>query len=388
MPVPKGLRGNARVDHLSVRRFDRKSGSTFRSDALSIRDLARKLTREEQFVRGNDTAESDDDFDDEVYAPPRKGGRAMSLHEGAARMTANDLGVDPDLAAKAGPAAAKALGALSDANSAEDSAEKTRCIRRAQKHLRMIDPSRHGKLIQQIQARLLAAQGRGGDTEVAHVTPGELVLPPDLQTPELMALLQDAADARGIDVARLFVGNVRNSINPRTRTREFKAIDPNNPDPTIETFTVTAPAPNSFIDYGTFQIPTVSSPDPGFGIGNEPWLNAPTPDDSNIIPQPSQPDPDIEEIVVTAPRKEPGTLTPWDILRAIVADARSVSDDDLVLARKLGLGTAAMGGFVGGLSVGGADAIPRMNRHIEFRGKKGGAALTGTVGAISAAATW
>jgi len=29
-------------------------------------------------------------------------------------------------------------------------------------------------LIQQIQARLLAAQGRGGDTEVAHVTPGEL----------------------------------------------------------------------------------------------------------------------------------------------------------------------------------------------------------------------
>jgi len=59
---------------------------------------------------------------------------------------------------------------LSDANSAEDSAEKTRSIRRAQKHLHTIDPSRHGKLIQQIQARLLAAQGRGGDTEVAHVT--------------------------------------------------------------------------------------------------------------------------------------------------------------------------------------------------------------------------
>ncbi len=35
------------------------------------------------------------------------------------------------------------------------------------------------------QARALAAQGRGADTKVAHVAPGEIVLPKALQTPEV-----------------------------------------------------------------------------------------------------------------------------------------------------------------------------------------------------------
>jgi len=258
-------------------------------------------------------------------------------------------------------------------------------VRRAQKHLRLIDPSRHGKLIQQIQARLLAAQGRGGDTEVAHVTPGELVLPPDLQTPELMALLQDAADARGINVARLFVGSARNSINPRTRTREFKAPDPNNPDPTIETFTVTAPAPSNAIEYGTF-LPTISTPDPGFGIGGEPWLVNENP---AVATQP-QPDPGIEEIVVTAPPpklldrlREWFEKTPrfyqaeWDRFKEIHANPAGYSDDDLawanawVQASTLGIGTLS-----GALTVG-IDSLT--SRKIPRNLRVGVGGLVGTV---------
>jgi len=258
---------------------------------MSIRDLARKLTREEQFVRGNTTDDSDDDFHNEVSAPPRKGHRATGLREGASRMMASDLGIDPDLAAKAGPAAAKVLGALSDANNAEDSAEKTRCIRRAQKHLQTIDPTRHGPLVQQLQARLLAAQGRGGDTEVAHVTPGELVIPPNLQTPEILSLLQEAAFARGIDITRLFVGSEGNSINPRTGAGEFAFVGRGDPLP------------------GTH----LKDP-PGFGMGGWPnmggsivegWANDGGfsgngfgYNSGNQLPQPPE---GIETITVTAP---------------------------------------------------------------------------------------
>ena len=38
-------------------------------------------------------------------------------------------------------------------------------------------------------AEQLAAEGRGHDTEVAHVTPGEMVIPHLFQTPEVLAAL-------------------------------------------------------------------------------------------------------------------------------------------------------------------------------------------------------
>jgi len=68
--------------------------------------------------------------------------------------------------------------------------------------------------------------GRGGDTEIAHVTPGEVVIPARMQTPEVMAALMTAAAEAGVDPARLVVGSERNSINPQTGQAEFYYAGP------------------------------------------------------------------------------------------------------------------------------------------------------------------
>ena len=60
-----------------------------------------------------------------------------------------------------------------------------------------------------------------GDARIAHVTPGEIVIPRRLQTPELMAALARAAQTAGLDPRRFQVGNRRNSVNPRTGQAEF-----------------------------------------------------------------------------------------------------------------------------------------------------------------------
>jgi len=112
-------------------------------------------------------------------------------------------------------------------------------------------------------AETLADQGRGDDTEIAHVTPGELVIPQALQNPEVLAALRRAAAAHNIPLERLTVGNARNSINPETGAAEF---DPNiyrYDGPDMEEIVVTTPReqglvqlpqnlPNSgFYNYGT-----------------------------------------------------------------------------------------------------------------------------------------
>jgi peptidoglycan L-alanyl-D-glutamate endopeptidase CwlK len=71
------------------------------------------------------------------------------------------------------------------------------------------------------EAEELAHQGRGNDTEIAHVALGELVLPEILQSPEVMAAVRQAAAARNIPFERLRVGSPRNSINPNTGAPEF-----------------------------------------------------------------------------------------------------------------------------------------------------------------------
>src|SRR5262249_30890445 len=77
-------------------------------------------------------------------------------------------------------------------------------------------------------ARAVAAQGRGGDSEIAHLTPGEMVIPKRLQTPEVLAALQRAA---GGSIARFTVGHPTNRTNPKTGAPEFddddQAPDPN-----------------------------------------------------------------------------------------------------------------------------------------------------------------
>lgn len=71
------------------------------------------------------------------------------------------------------------------------------------------------------QAAQLAAQGRGEDTEIAHVARGEMVIPEAFQTPELLAVLHRAAAKNGVPLDRLRVGSRRNSINPKTGLPEF-----------------------------------------------------------------------------------------------------------------------------------------------------------------------
>jgi hypothetical protein len=74
---------------------------------------------------------------------------------------------------------------------------------------------------QKRHAEELAAQGRGEDTEIAHLAPGEFVVPEALQTPEFMAALRHAAADRGISLEMLRVGSTGNQINPNTGTPEF-----------------------------------------------------------------------------------------------------------------------------------------------------------------------
>jgi murein DD-endopeptidase MepM/ murein hydrolase activator NlpD len=77
----------------------------------------------------------------------------------------------------------------------------------------------------QRMAEELAAKGRGGDTEIAHLTPGEMVVPRLFQTPEVMAALYKAAAAYDVSLNRLRVGHAQNSINPMTGAPEFGLSD-------------------------------------------------------------------------------------------------------------------------------------------------------------------
>ena len=72
----------------------------------------------------------------------------------------------------------------------------------------------------------LARFGRGHDTEIAHVARGELVIPAELQTPEVLAFLTHVAAARNVPLGRLRVGSARNSINPHTGAPEFSYDGP------------------------------------------------------------------------------------------------------------------------------------------------------------------
>ena len=74
------------------------------------------------------------------------------------------------------------------------------------------------------QARNLARKGRDGDSEIAHVTPGEIVIPQALQTPEVMDALAWAASSAGLNLDRLRVGTRANSINPASTMNSRSSI--------------------------------------------------------------------------------------------------------------------------------------------------------------------
>lgn len=69
--------------------------------------------------------------------------------------------------------------------------------------------------------------GRYGDTEIAHVAPGEMVLPQDVLrgNPELFEMILQALQQAGMDPARYMVSSGENSINPMTGAQEFYGSD-------------------------------------------------------------------------------------------------------------------------------------------------------------------
>ena len=71
----------------------------------------------------------------------------------------------------------------------------------------------------------LAAAGRNGDSALGHLTPGELILPRELQSREVMERLSKEAQRKGINLPRYQVGSQANSINPLTGMREFWGAD-------------------------------------------------------------------------------------------------------------------------------------------------------------------
>lgn len=136
------------------------------------------------------------------------------------------LGIDRDQAAAAGLPGLRALIALKQMAEAGTVRAKKQALSEAQSALASLTHRKQATLVNQVQARLLALQGRRGDSEIAHVTRGEIVLPEALQSPQLMAVLRDAAVAHGIPFQVLRVGSPRNHRDPRTGAREFAITDP------------------------------------------------------------------------------------------------------------------------------------------------------------------
>jgi len=70
------------------------------------------------------------------------------------------------------------------------------------------------------KAQSLAKYGRNGDTEMAHVTPGEIVIPHSAQTPRLISTLHQEFMKTGVPLERYVVGSGENSMNPETGNEE------------------------------------------------------------------------------------------------------------------------------------------------------------------------
>lgn len=67
----------------------------------------------------------------------------------------------------------------------------------------------------------VAKHGRNGDTEIAHVTPGEQVIPNSVQTPRLMREVARTFNEAGVPMSRYRVRSTKTSKNPQTGKEEF-----------------------------------------------------------------------------------------------------------------------------------------------------------------------
>ncbi len=72
-------------------------------------------------------------------------------------------------------------------------------------------------------------KGRGGDKLIAHLTPGEIVIPRPF-VEDLREILTQFFEAQGSDIQRYTVGNSKNITNPKTGFLEFFSLTPRTPE--------------------------------------------------------------------------------------------------------------------------------------------------------------
>jgi len=67
----------------------------------------------------------------------------------------------------------------------------------------------------------MAALGRFGDQIVAHLTPGEIEVPPEVQSPKVLATLKTAFNKNHVDISQFTAGSQNSSHNPNTGAPEY-----------------------------------------------------------------------------------------------------------------------------------------------------------------------
>lgn len=70
----------------------------------------------------------------------------------------------------------------------------------------------------------MAADGRFGDAVVAHLTPGEIQIPPQVQNPSLMEAIQRAFAKAGVSPQQFTAGSPQSSHNPATGAPEYSLL--------------------------------------------------------------------------------------------------------------------------------------------------------------------
>jgi len=73
------------------------------------------------------------------------------------------------------------------------------------------------------------ATGRGGDSILGHLTPGEIIIPIDAQTEEVIVAVRDAFEKAGMNPREYVVGDAENKINPQTGNPEYFSFSSLNP---------------------------------------------------------------------------------------------------------------------------------------------------------------
>lgn len=79
----------------------------------------------------------------------------------------------------------------------------------------------HGHGQNRFTPQELGALGRMGDTTVAHLTPGEVEVPPQVQTPKVLSAIDHAFKAKGVDPQKFVAGSPKSSVNPQTGMPEY-----------------------------------------------------------------------------------------------------------------------------------------------------------------------